>query len=89
MDWYEIVLTIVLSGSFILVLIRLFLNKILTKIDAIIETMEFNARELKIMGAKIDAIHFASEKKMGNGFTGYYSEALDQNLKVLKIELGN
>ncbi len=88
MEWYKIVLAVVGCGSFIFVLIKLFFNKLIVKLDGVIETMNYQSRELKIIGAKVDANVKACEKEFGNGFSGYYDDALDQNLKVLKIKLG-
>ena len=89
MEWVKIIGTIVASSSAVYLIVKLVLNKLIVKIDGVSKQFETQAIQLGIIGAKVDATVTANEKENGNGYSGYYKEALDQNLKILELEKGS
>lgn len=87
MEWHEIIVWLVslIVGTGVLA----YIGKLIVRLTKVADTMELHTREVKIMGAKVDATVTANEKQNGNGYSGYYQDALNQNLKMLEIKLGN
>ena len=86
MEWYKIVFAVVSCGGFILIMIKLFFNKLMVKLDGVIKTLSHLSRVQTYSDGRINAIFKAIDKTIGNGFNERYDGFMKEEVEEMKYK---